>query len=135
MRERNVDIVRTAIDAFNRGEVDAVLAMATEDIEVHASRDLANAGRFRGRRGFLDWLTQWLEAWDKFTVLLLDVEPVDDRHVLAMARQVGRGALSGIEIDMEVAQLFEVDSDGTIVRFQLHLRREEALAEVASGAS
>jgi ketosteroid isomerase-like protein len=132
--ERNVDIVRSAIEAFNRGDVDAVLAAASEDIEVYTSRDMANAGRFRGHAGFLDWLTQWLEAWDEFTVVLLDVETIDDRHVLAIARQAGRGALSGIEIDMEVAQLFEIDRDGQIVRFQLHQHREDALAEVRSGA-
>jgi hypothetical protein len=46
---------------------------------------------------------------------------------------VGRGAISGIEIDMEVAQLFEIDRDGRIVRFQLHQHREDALAEVSTG--
>jgi ketosteroid isomerase-like protein len=132
--ERNVDIVRSAVEAFNRGDVEAVLAVASEDIEVYSSRDLANAGRFHGHEGFLQWITQWLEAWDEFTVILVDVETLDDRHVLAIARQVGRGALSGIEIDMEVAQLFEIDRDGRIVRFQLHQHREDALAEVGMGA-
>jgi ketosteroid isomerase-like protein len=32
--ERNVDIVRSAVEAFNRGDVEAVLAVASEDIEV-----------------------------------------------------------------------------------------------------
>jgi hypothetical protein len=32
---------------------------------------------------------------------------------------------------MEVAQLFELDRDGRIIRFQLHQHREDALAEVA----
>jgi ketosteroid isomerase-like protein len=132
--ERNVDIVRNAIEAFNHGDVEAVLALAAEDIEVYTSRDMANAGRFRGHEGFLNWMGQWLEAWDEFTVVLLEVETIDDRHVLAIARQMGRGALSGIEIDMEVAQLFEIAPDGQIVRFQLHLQREDALAEVGSGA-
>ena len=51
------------------------------------------------------------------------------RHVLITVRQFGRGALSGIEIEMTTVMLFEIDAEGKIVRFQLHLRREAALEQ------
>ena len=133
MGERNVDIARNAIEAYNRGDVDAVLAMTSEDIEVYSTRDMANAGRFHGHDGFVEWTSQWLEAWDEFAIVILEIEALDERHVLAWVRQLGRGALSGIEIEMDAAQLFEIDADGKIVRFQLHTTRASALAEVGAG--
>jgi ketosteroid isomerase-like protein len=134
MGERNVDIARNAIEAYNRGDVDAVLAMTSEDIEVYSTRDMANAGRFQGHDGFLQWTAQWLEAWDEFAIVILEIEAVDERHVLAWVRQIGRGALSGIEIEMDLAHLFEIAADGKIIRFQLHISRDGALAEIGADA-
>jgi uncharacterized protein len=130
--ERNIAVALTAIDAFNRGDVEAVLGFAAPDVEVYSSPDTPNPGRFLGAEGYLQWSGQWLEAWETFTLDVLEVEAVDDRHVVAVVRQHGRGRLSGVDISMEAAHLYEIDADGRIVRFQLHLDRESALANVAS---
>ena len=134
MGARNVDIARNAIESHNRGDFEAILAVTSEEVEVYSTRDMANAGRFHGHDRFLEWTSQWLEAWDEFAIDILEIDAVDERHVLAWVRQMGRGALSGIEIEMHAAQLFEIDPDGKIVRFQLHPTRESALAEIGSGA-
>jgi ketosteroid isomerase-like protein len=43
--EANVETVRVAIDAFNRGDVDAMLALAGEDFEYDWSRSVGpNSG-------------------------------------------------------------------------------------------
>ena len=133
VEERNVQIARQAIDAYNRGDHEAVLGFVADDAEVFSSPDLPNAGTFHGHAGYLEWTAQWVEAWDEFRVEVRDVEPVDDRHVLITVRQFGRGALSGIEIEMTTVMLFEIDAEGKIVRFQLHLRREAALEQAGAG--
>ena len=61
---------------------------------------------------------------------MLDIEAVDERHVVAVVRQNGRGRLSGLELTMEAAQLYEINEDGKVVRFQLHDERERALENV-----
>jgi len=61
---------------------------------------------------------------------VLDIEAVDERHVVAVVRQNGRGRLSGLELTMEAAQLYEINEDGKVVRFQLHDERERALENV-----
>jgi len=132
MRERNVAIARSGIEAFNRGDVDAVLALAAPDVEVFAPPDLPNPGRYVGYAGYLRWSEQWLEAWETFTLDILDIEAVDDRHVVAVVRQNGRGRLSGLELTMEAAHLYEIDEDGMVVRFELHLDRASALARVSA---
>jgi ketosteroid isomerase-like protein len=75
MSERNVAIARSAIEAFNRGDVDAVLALAAPDVEVYAPPDSPNPGRYVGYEGYLRWSEQWLEAWETFTLDVLDIEP------------------------------------------------------------
>jgi ketosteroid isomerase-like protein len=130
MRERNVAIARSAIEAFNRGDVDAVLALAAPDVEVYAPPDSPNPGRYVGHAGYVKWSEQWMEAWETFTLDVLEIEAVDDRHVVAVVLQNGRGRLSGLELTMEAAHLYEIDDDGKIVRFQLHDDRERALENV-----
>jgi ketosteroid isomerase-like protein len=130
MPERNVAIARSAIEAFNRGDVDAVLALAAPDVEVYAPPDSPNPGRYVGYDGYLQWSEQWLEAWETFTLDVLEIEAVDDRHVVAVVRQNGRGRLSGLEVTMAGAHLYEIDADGKIVRFQLYDERERALENV-----
>jgi uncharacterized protein len=130
MRERNVEIVRNAIAAYNAGDIDAVAALISPDLELYSTPEMPNGGLFHGREGFDEWLTQWLEAWDEFRLELVAVEAVDDRHVVADVRQIGRGAHSGIELDMPVVHLYEIDADGKAVRFQLHVRRDAALAAI-----
>ncbi|MFL5848016.1 MAG: nuclear transport factor 2 family protein [Solirubrobacteraceae bacterium] len=130
MSERNVAIARSAIEAFNRGDVDAVLALAAPDVEVYAPPDSPNPGRYVGYEGYLRWSEQWLEAWETFTLDVLDIEAVGDRHVVAVVRQNGRGRLSGLALTMESAHLYEMDEDGKIVRFELHDERKRALENV-----
>ncbi|HEX3316715.1 MAG TPA: nuclear transport factor 2 family protein [Solirubrobacteraceae bacterium] len=130
MRERNVEIARGAIAAYNDGDIDAVLAVAFDELDLVSTPEMPNSGHFHGPDGFIRWLTQWLEAWDEHRLELLAIEALDDRHVVADVRQIGRGAHSGIEIDMTVIHLYEIDADGKIVRFQLHLHRDAALAAV-----
>ena len=130
VEERNVEIARQAFDAYNRRDQEAVLALLAEDVEVFSSPDLPNGGTFHGPAGYREWIRQWVEAWDEHRVEVLDVEPIGDRHVLTTVRQFGRGALSGIEIEMDSAMLFEIDGTGKIARFQLHLHREAALEQV-----
>src|SRR5436190_217494 len=63
MRERNVEIVRSVLAAYNRGDIEGVLAVVSPNVEVVSTPDMPNDGRFEGHEGFMTWLTQWLEAW------------------------------------------------------------------------
>jgi ketosteroid isomerase-like protein len=130
--EGNVDIVRSVMAAFNRGDVEAVVALLDEDVEVLSTDELPNPGRFHGPEGYLTWIGRWLDAWDEFTVEALELEAVDEHHVVAAVRQRGRGRLSGIETTMNVANLFEV-RDGRIVRFHIYADRQGALEAVSRG--
>lgn len=125
-RHQNVEVVRRAVEAFQRGNLEGVVAAAREDFEIFLPRNLPNSGRYLGRDGYFTWLGQWLEAWDDFTVEIADMHPVGERHVVASMRQSGLGKGSGIPVEMEIAYMWEV-RDGRLAAMHLYPSHDEAL--------
>ena len=130
MPEENIEFALRAVDAFNRGDGDAVLEMLDPDVEIFASRSLANSGDFRGHEGYEEWVTQWLEAWETFRVEIDDDWVVSGDDLVVSAQQFGRGKGSGVEVQMPITYLFTVRV-GKATRF--HLYADRALALEAAG--
>jgi ketosteroid isomerase-like protein len=129
IQRRNVEVVRQGVDAFQRGDLDALLALAREDFEVYLPQNLPNSGTYVGYDGFQTWLDQWLDAWEDFTVEIVNATPAGARHVVSDIRQTGRGKGSGIPVEMDVVYLWEVRGE-RFAALHLYTSREEAL-EVA----
>jgi hypothetical protein len=99
------------MDAFNDGDMPRMLAALSEDVEVYASPEMANAGQYSGHAGFVSWITTWMDAWEEVTAEVTDNAPVGERHVVTTVHQEGRGR-GGIEVSMELAFLFDVGDEG-----------------------
>jgi ketosteroid isomerase-like protein len=127
MSERNVELARATIDAFNRGDMEEVLAGLDEDVEIYSTEELPNGGTFRGHKGYLTWIGDWLDAWEDFTVEATEVKPIGDRQVIVPFRQRGRGRHSGLEIAMDAVFLFEFGEE-RVVRIHLYADRAAAMA-------
>jgi ketosteroid isomerase-like protein len=126
-RERSpVEVVQHGVAAFQRGDLEEVVALGHDDFEIFLPPDLPNSGRYVGRDGFFTWVEQWLDAWEDFTVEITEVQPVGERHVVARMRQSGRGKGSGIPVDMEIAYMWEV-ADGRFAALHLYASPEEAV--------
>jgi ketosteroid isomerase-like protein len=124
-QRRNVELVRQGVEAFQRGDLDGLLALTREDFEIYLPPSLPNSGTYVGYDGFQTWLDQWLEAWDDFTVEIVDAVPAGARHVVADIRQSGRGKGSGIPVEMEIAYLWDVRGD-RFAALQLYASRDQA---------
>jgi ketosteroid isomerase-like protein len=109
--EQREVLARAGMEAFNAGDVAGMVAALSEDIEVYASPEMANAGTFHGHAGFISWITAWTDAWKEISAEVTDTIPVGDRHIVTAIHQEGRGR-DGIELSMELAFLFEVGDDG-----------------------
>jgi uncharacterized protein len=123
----NVEIVRTLIEEWNRGDVDALIARATEDFEWHpALVESVEGEAFRGHDGFREFLSGWKETWESWD---LEAEELRDlgEQVLALTRVRARGRGSGLEIDQPFAHLFEF-RDRQVCRGQTFFDRDEAVA-------
>jgi ketosteroid isomerase-like protein len=126
-RAADVDLIRRGLDAFNRGDTDAVLEFLDEDVEVYMPSELPNSGTYRGHDGYLQWVDQWLDAWEGFTIESAELEPVGERHVVGAVHQSARGKGSGIPVEMSIAYLWEV-RDGKAAIQHLYATPEEAVA-------
>jgi ketosteroid isomerase-like protein len=127
-RQRKMEeLARRSIDAYNRRDAEALLEELDEEIEVYSPPELPNGGTYRGHQGFLQWLGQWDEAWEEFRLEIERIEFVGERYGVVTVRQFGRGAGSGVEVEMRIVQLYEVQGDKAI-RIHLYPDREVALA-------
>jgi ketosteroid isomerase-like protein len=84
------DVVRAAYDAFNRADVDAFCALATEDVEFHDLPDMPDPEVLRGRKGVE---TFFRVNWDIYERAWGEVDEVLDagaNRVLVLARPGGQ---------------------------------------------
>ena len=129
-REDNERVVRRGFEAFNVRDFDSLERTVDAGIETHVEPPLVNPGTWHGRDGFRKTIDAWLEAFEWQTDTVLSLEHPDDHHVIAEVNQAGVGAGSGVEVEMQIAFLFEI-REGMIVRLHLYPDRESAVAALA----
>ena len=78
MGREQIEVVRRSLDAWNRGDVDAMVAEAAPDSEYAISELNPNARLLRGREEIADYLRDW---HDTVYGLHYDEEPQD--HFIA----------------------------------------------------
>ena len=121
-----METVRAAIDAFNRRDAEAMLALGHEDFVFDWSRSMApNRGIYRGTNGFLEFAE---EQWDMFSDMEISPEELIPRgdHVVVpiTVRARGRG---DIPVSANSAMVYTFEG-GRLVRITLYQGREQALA-------
>jgi ketosteroid isomerase-like protein len=123
----NVDAYTSAVEAWNRGDIDGLLAYMDEEVEIHSFL-VAMEGRFHGHDGVRRW-------WQSFQELLpdwrADVERIEPRGsaTVARLRVTGHGRESGVPVDQTIWHVIEW-RDGKVVRFSAHRTEAEALEAV-----
>ena len=128
-REANVDLVHAGMNAFNRGDHEAVLAMLDPEIECRVHGALMNPGTWHGIDGYQRMMAIWGEAWGTMEMTVLAVETPDDRHAIAEVHQRAVGAVSGVPVEMRLFYCYEI-RDGRAVRFHVYPDRDTALAAI-----
>jgi ketosteroid isomerase-like protein len=127
--KKMIAALRRLHDAFNRGDVEALVQMAHPDIE------LVRAGGMSSVKGVAA-LREWMEP-DAFEEQ--HFEPLDFRvkgdKVLVREHVTGRGAGSGIEVDAVTWIVWTLDEHGLVKEAQGFLPHEEAEALEAAGLS
>jgi hypothetical protein len=102
MSEENVELTYLASDAFNRRDLEALLALADPEIEAYSRIvELEGGGPYRGHQGVRAW---WKDVLDIAPDLRHEIEEVRDIGDVTVARlrQHGRGV--GSDAPMEQTQ-------------------------------
>ena len=127
MSEANVELVRGALDAWNRREPDIWERYAAEDFEwIPAGPVAVERGVYRGRDEAGRGVTAAFETWDLFEFTGDDVRDLGDA-ALWLERLRTRGGASGVELEREFALHFQI-ADGRFTRVRGHASWDEALA-------
>jgi ketosteroid isomerase-like protein len=127
--EEMIAALRRLHDAFNRGDFEAVVQMAHPDIEI------VRTGGQLSVKGIAA-LREWMEpdAIEEPRAEPLDFRVKGDK-VLVRTHATGRGAGSGIEVDVVGYAVYTLDDHGLIKEVQLFPPNEEAEALEAAGLS
>ena len=127
MSEENVEIVRNAFAAFERGDIEGLLRLCDEDIVITQPPDLPGVSpEQRGHRGVLEAMAIWPQQWDEYRIELLRVDAAPGGKVFVAQRSSGRGKQSGVEVNMDFSFVFTVH-EGKISQWRLFMQEEQAV--------
>jgi ketosteroid isomerase-like protein len=125
MSEQNVEIVRAALEAFRRGEVDIALEHAHPDMV--SKRIDPDGAVFHGRDGLLALMADWVESFEDWSYRAEEFIDAGE-HVVVRVHQSGRGAGSGAMVDGDIWLTYAFEH-GKVKRFTLFADRERAFEE------
>lgn len=126
MSRENVEVVRGLVDAFNRDDVDRVLAAFDEGCNVEEPPQMPDspATGYQGHEGVRKWMGN-LRGVGGISFEYRSSAPVGEALLCELAsRGLGRG--SDVPIEWMTFALFDL-RDRKITRIRVFLSREEAL--------
>ena len=127
MSQENVEIVRDAAAAFNRGDLDAWLEYVADDIDYRAVEGaLDDRGPIHGKDAVRAHFQDWLDTFDDLKAEPLELIDAADEQVVTVLRFGGRAKLSGVEADLTFAVVYTL-RDGKVARGREYWTNVEAL--------
>jgi len=126
MANPNEQRVYEMVAAYQQGDDEALQRVIHPEGEIYGAPGIINAGTYHGFDGFQRWVRQWEEAWGEINYDLGEIVEVDESLLVIPVHIVGRGAASGVEIDMTFGWLYEWE-DGLVIRFQVHPSFDQAM--------
>jgi len=126
MSQENVEITYQALDAFNRRDLDAFLALCDPDVE-HYSRfgEVEGGGPYRGHEGVRSWWEKLLAFSPDFGTEIEAVQALGNATV-ARVRQRAQGAESDAPVE-QTQWIVTRWRNGKAVWGHIYLSEAEAL--------
>jgi ketosteroid isomerase-like protein len=126
MSQENVDIVRRAVEAFPRGDMEEMLSYLDPELEWHSAIVGGAEGNvYRGHEGFRRWYADSFESFEELRNEWSEFRDLGDR-VLALGRVRARGRESGVEIDSPMGWVATIRR-GKLLKAEGFLSRDKAL--------
>jgi ketosteroid isomerase-like protein len=122
----NVEVLRRMLDAFNRDDVEAVLAAFADDCEIVEPPEMPDSPPvgYHGHGGIRDWMGNLRGVTDaRFEAR--HIEPSDNRLLCELA-STGLGQASGVPVEWVTYAVVEMRGD-KIKRIHVFLSEAEAL--------
>jgi ketosteroid isomerase-like protein len=106
MSQANEEIVREGYAAWNRNDLDGVLAILTPGFEFRPLPGFFDLKEvYRGREGFTSFWETWFDAWETMEIRIERIEDLENR-VLALVRFEGIGRTSTVPVSLDAGHLW-----------------------------
>jgi ketosteroid isomerase-like protein len=125
MSEENVEIGLAAVDAWNRGDREAWMALWDGEAEFYPLRAQLEGESYSGHEGLERFLAEMTEEWKE---VRFEIEETRDagEQVIGIGRFRARGRASGVDLDVPLGVFTRVRR-GKIVYTRLFSEPAEAL--------
>jgi ketosteroid isomerase-like protein len=128
MSQENVEIVKAAVEAWNRGDLDGWLAEADPEVEWHVLPDAPDPGPHRGRQVVFERSASWRGILGDFRAEVLEYIDAGE-YVIAPTRMRGRPPDSDVEVVLDEVWVSRF-CNGKIVELREYRTKAEALEAV-----
>ena len=130
MSSENVELMRAALEEFNRAGIDAIADRVHPDFETTTPASMSvEPDTYRGPEGLRRWMDAWGDAMDEVRFEVDELLDADDEHVIAVTRLVARSRTTGLELEQRLAMVWRL-RDGRADSLRVYATREEARRSV-----
>ncbi len=126
MSQKDFEIPRRLIDAYNRRDMDAFVELLDPNVEWIPIMAALEGRVYCGHEGVRAWIDDLDEDWEYFEPCLEDFHDLGDR-ILIFGHWRARGRASGVELDNQPAAWIYKIKDGKVVWMRTFTDRAEAL--------
>jgi ketosteroid isomerase-like protein len=128
-----IELVDHGYSAWNRREVDGVLAVMHPDVEIRPVLGaVPHADVYRGHEGAARWHGDVFDSWAEFRAEVEEIVHAGGERYVVLLRFIARGRASGIEIELRGAHLHTM-RDGLVAKLRGYSDQEEALRAAGLG--
>ena len=125
MSQENIDLVRRAIDTFNRRDMTSFLDLLDPDVEWVPILAVLEGRVYRGHKEVQRWVEELDPDWEFFEVYSEELRDLGDL-VLIFGHWRARGRASGVESEQPATWLYEMKG-GKVARMHTFTDRDEGL--------
>ena len=130
MSDTNVDLLLAGVDAYNAGDLDALLELWAPNIEVFPDASVfPEADPLRGRDAYRSWLEEINSAWISARNDTIEAFALGADRVLHRGQWGGEGAASGLFTTASITDIWTI-RDGQIARVEYFFDHDQALKAV-----
>ncbi len=127
MSQENVELTLRALDAWNRRDVDAFVALLSHDVVWEENPELPGLREvYRGRAEVREWIEEILEVLESPDAEVEEMMELGDDRVFGEIFLTGRGKGSGAPVELRFWMVGSF-AEGKITRRQVFWTRDEAL--------
>jgi ketosteroid isomerase-like protein len=126
MSQESVEVGLAAVDAWNRGDREAWMALWDEEAEFYPLRAQLEGEAYWGHEGMERFLTQVAEDWEEVRFEIDETRAAGDQVVVGIGRFRARGRASGVDLNVPLGVFMRVRR-GKIVYTRLFSEPADAL--------